>query len=286
VKRGDAMDRYAVIGNPVEHSQSPFIHARFAEATGQALRYERLLAGRDEFAATVSRFAAGGALGCNVTVPFKAEAFTLAAQASERARRAGAANTLRFDAEGWFADNTDGVGLVRDIGRNAGVAIAGRRLLLVGAGGAAAGVLGALLEERPAALVLANRTPDKAQRLVEAHAALAHERGVALRAAPLDDCGAGHDIVVNATASSLLGAAPPVDAAVLRPGTLALDLMYGPAARGFLAWALRHGAIGRDGLGMLVEQAAEAFHLWRGVRPATAPVLAALQARLASPAAR
>jgi shikimate dehydrogenase len=286
VKRGDAMDRYAVIGNPVEHSQSPFIHARFAEATGQALRYERLLAGRDEFAATVSRFAAGGALGCNVTVPFKAEAFTLAAQASERARRAGAANTLRFDGEGWFADNTDGVGLVRDIGGNAGVAIAGRRRLLVGAGGAAAGVLGALLEERPAALVLANRTPDKAQRLVEAHAALARERGVALQAAPLDDCGAGHDIVINATASSLQGAAPPVAAAVLRPGTLALDLMYGPAARGFLAWASRHGALGRDGLGMLVEQAAEAFHLWRGVRPATAPVLDALRARLASPAPR
>jgi shikimate dehydrogenase len=147
-------------------------------------------------------------------------------------------------------------------------------------------VLGALLEERPAALVLANRTPEKAQRLLEAHAALARERGVALRAAPLDDCGAGHDIVVNATASSLQGAAPPVDAAVLRPGTLALDLMYGPAARGFLAWALRHGAIGRDGLGMLVEQAAEAFHLWRGVRPATAPVLDALRARLASPAPR
>ena len=278
------MDRYAVIGNPVEHSQSPFIHARFAEATGQALRYERLLAGLEDFAATVARFAADGALGCNVTVPFKAEAFALAARTSERARRAGAANTLRFDADGWFADNTDGVGLVRDIGGNAGVAIAGRRVLLVGAGGAAAGVLGALLEERPAALVLANRTPEKARRLVGTHAALARERGVALQAAPLDDCGVGHDIVINATASSLQGAAPPVAAAVLRPDTLALDLMYGAAARGFLAWAARHGAVGRDGLGMLVEQAAEAFHLWRGVRPETAPVLAALRARLASPA--
>ena len=277
-----AMDRYAVIGNPVEHSQSPFIHARFAAATGQALRYERLLAGRDDFAATVARFAAAGALGCNVTVPFKGEAFALAAQASERARRAGAANTLRFDNGGWFADNTDGVGLVRDIGRNAGVAIAGRRLLLVGAGGAAAGVLGALLEERPAALVLANRTPAKAQRLLEAHAALAAERGVVLRTAPLDDCGSGHDIVINATTSSLHAAAPPVAAAVLRPGTLALDLMYGPAARGFVAWASLHGALGRDGLGMLVEQAAEAFHLWRGVRPETRPVLDALRARLAT----
>ena len=277
------MDRYAVVGNPVEHSQSPFIHARFAEATGQALRYERLLAARDEFAATVARFAAAGAHGCNVTVPFKGEALALAARASERARRAGAANTLRFDAEGWFADNTDGVGLVRDIGRNAGVSIAGRRLLLVGAGGAAAGVLGALLEERPAALVLANRTPQKAQRLQQAHAAQARERGVALQAAPLQDCGTGHDIVINATSSSLHGAAPPVDAAVLGPGTLALDLMYGPAASGFLAWAARHGASGRDGLGMLVEQAAEAFHLWRGVRPETADVLAALRARLAQP---
>jgi len=275
------MDHYAVIGNPVEHSQSPFIHACFAEATGQALRYERLLAGREDFAATASRFAAGGGRGCNVTVPFKGEAFALAARASERARRAGAANTLRFDAEGWFADNTDGVGLVRDIGRNAGVSIAGRRLLVIGAGGAAAGVLGALLEERPAALVLANRTPEKAQRLAAAHAALARECNVALRAAPLDAAGSGHDIVINATASSLHGAAPPVAAAVLRPGALALDLMYGPAARGFVAWAARHGASGRDGLGMLVEQAAEAFHLWRGVRPETAPVLAALRARLA-----
>jgi shikimate dehydrogenase len=275
-----AVDRYAVVGNPVEHSQSPFIHARFAAATQQALHYERLLVERDDLAAALTRLARGGARGCNVTLPFKSEAYALAARASERARRAGVANTLRFDAEGWFADNTDGVGLVRDLHLHAGVALAGRRLLLIGAGGAAAGVLGALIEERPARLVLANRTPAKAEALVAAHAAHAAAHGVALTAARLDDCGAGHDVLVNATASSLQGATIPVAATALREGSLALDMMYGPAARGFLDWAAAHGAVGRDGLGMLVEQAAEAFFVWRGVRPETAPVLAALRERL------
>ncbi|MGD9833247.1 MAG: shikimate dehydrogenase [Piscinibacter sp.] len=282
-------DRYAVAGHPVEHSQSPFIHAEFARQTGQSIAYGRLLCPLDGFAATVRAFAAdrsaGTVRGCNVTVPFKFEAFELAARRTPRAELAQAANTLRFDADeagGWLADNTDGIGLVRDIERNAGLSLAGRRVLLLGAGGAAAGTLGPLLQARPAALVVANRTRAKAESLVARHLALACD--VALSACTPAEAGAGFDVVINATASSLQGAEIPVDARVLAPGALALDMMYGPAAQGFLAWAEAHGALGRDGLGMLVEQAAEAFFLWRGVRPATAPVLAALRARLAAKA--
>ncbi len=273
------MDRYVVAGNPVEHSQSPFIHARFAEQTGQQLDYGRLLCPLDGFAATVQAFAAQGGRGCNVTVPFKFEAFALAARRTERAVLAGAANVLRFDAEGWLADNADGVGLVRDIEHNAGVPLRGRRVLLIGAGGAAAGALGPLLQAQPAQLVIANRTPGKAQALAASHAGVSP--GTELVARTLADSGRGFDIVINASASSLQGADIPVSAEVLAPGALALDMMYGPAAQGFLGWAQAHGARGRDGLGMLVEQAAESFFVWRGVRPDTAPVLVALQDRLA-----
>lgn len=279
------MDRYAVVGNPVEHSQSPFIHAQFAAQTGQALRYDRVLAPLDGFERTLREFAAGGARGCNVTVPFKAEAWALADARTPRAELAGTANTLRFDTDGWHADNTDGIGLVRDIQRNAGVAIAGARVLLVGAGGAAAGALGPLIGERPTELVVVNRTAARAAELVERHAAAARALGVALAAAPIGDCGRAFDVVVNATSASLGDAGVPVSASVLHPGSLALDMMYGAPARSFLAWAAAHGAQGRDGLGMLVEQAAESFHFWRGVRPEAAPVLAALRARLAQPPA-
>lgn len=273
-----ALARYAVIGHPVAHSRSPAIHAAFAEATGQGVCYERVLAPVDGFAPTVRAFAAAGAHGCNVTVPFKFEAFALCARATPRATLAGAANTLRFDAEGWLADNTDGAGLVRDITHNASVPLAGRRVLLIGAGGAAAGVLGPLLETAPAVLVLANRTLAKADALVARHAALAADHAVALRASTLEACGAGFDVVINGTASSLGGEGVPVGTEVLAPGALALDMMYGPAARPFLDWAHAHGAVGRDGLGMLVEQAAEAFAVWRGVRPDTAAVLQTLRA--------
>lgn len=276
-------DRYAVAGNPVEHSQSPFIHAAYARQTGQAIDYGRLLCPLDGFADTLRRFAAddsaGRVRGCNVTVPFKFEAFALATRHTPRATLAQAANTLRFDAEGWLADNTDGIGLVRDIERNAGVPLAGARVLLVGAGGAAAGALGPLLAAAPAALVVANRTVAKAQALVERHRAMAGQ--VELVACAPADCGSGFEVVINATASSLRGADIPVSAGVLAPGALALDMMYGPAAQTFIDWAQAHGARGRDGLGMLVEQAAEAFALWRGVVPDTAPVLAALRERLA-----
>ena len=279
-------DRYAVAGNPVEHSQSPFIHAEFARQTRQAMVYGRLLCPLDGFAETVRGFAAdtsaGAVRGCNVTVPFKFEAYALAARHTPRATLAQAANTLRFDAGGWLADNTDGIGLVRDIERNAGVSLAGARVLLIGAGGAAAGALGPLLAAGPAELVVANRTLAKAQQLVERHRDVS--ASVALSVRPPGDCGRGFDVVVNATASSLQGDRVPVGAGVLGPGALALDMMYGPAAQGFIAWAEAHGARGRDGLGMLVEQAAEAFGLWRGVQPDTAPVLAALRERLGSQA--
>lgn len=272
------MDRYAVAGNPVEHSKSPLIHARFAERTGQVLEYTRLLVPLDAFVPTVQAFADAGAKGCNVTVPFKFDAYAAAARSTARARLAQAANTLRFDADGWFADNTDGAGLVADVQRNAGFDAAGRDLLLVGAGGAAAGVLGPLLELRPRRITIANRTADKARLLAQSHQALAGRCGVELHAAPLDDCGAGYHLVLNATAASLQGGGVPVPASVLAPGALAYDMMYGPAAAGFLRWAAEHGASARDGLGMLVEQAAEAFFVWRGVRPETASVLAELRA--------
>jgi len=284
-------DRYAVLGNPVTHSRSPFIHAAFARQTGQAIEYGRVTCPLDGFAAAVRAFAAGDhddhsgrARGCNVTVPFKFEALRLAAHCSDRAALAGAANTLRFDADGWFADNTDGVGLVRDIEHNAGVPLAGRRVLLVGAGGAGAGVLGPLLAARPASVVVANRTPAKARSLVDRHGDWARAHGVALSAAGLDHTGETFDVLLNASASSLQGQASPVPAAALAAGALAVDLMYGAAAAPFLAWARDAGATPRDGLGMLVEQAAESFFVWRGVRPLTAPVLQALRDSLASPA--
>ena len=277
-------DRYAVLGHPVAHSRSPFIHAAFAAATGQVMDYGRVLAPLDGFVDTVKAFAAAGGKGCNVTVPFKFDAFALCPRHTERAAQAGAANVLSLHPEGWLADNTDGVGLVRDIELNAGVALAGLRLLLIGAGGAAAGVLGPLLAARPRDVVVANRTPDKAGALVRSHAALAQANGVTLSASGLDSAGLAFDVVINASASSLAGGDVPVSAQVLRPGTLAVDLMYGPAAAGFLRWAADHAAVGRDGLGMLVEQAAEAFWLWRGVRPATGPVLQALREQLAAEA--
>jgi shikimate dehydrogenase len=272
------MDNYVVAGNPVEHSQSPFIQGEFARQTGQAMAYGRQLIPLDGFVGAVRALAEGGAKGCNITVPFKFHAFELAARRTPRAELAQAANVLRFDAAGWLGDNTDGVGLVNDIERNAQVPLAGTRVLLIGAGGAAAGALGPLLAAGPAEVVVANRTLDKAKTLVERHRAAAV--GTLLSAATLAGCGRDFDVVINASASSLQGAAVPVSPVVLAPGALALDMMYGASAEPFLAWADDHGARGRDGLGMLVEQAAAAFELWRGVRPDTAPVLAALRERM------
>ena len=275
------MDDYCVIGNPVEHSQSPWIHARFAQLTGQQLSYGRRQIALDGFVAGLQAFRSEGGKGCNVTVPFKFQAAPLATTLTARAVLAQACNTLRFDgAENVFADNTDGVGLVSDIQQNAGVALAGRDLLLIGAGGAAAGVLGPLIEARPRRILVVNRSPDKAAALERRHAALASQHKVQLAAAPLADVQGAFDIVVNATASSLSGAAVPVPHTVLKPGALACDMMYGAAADCFVEWARSHGAVPRDGLGMLVEQAAEAFMVFRGVRPPSAQVLVELRQRL------
>jgi shikimate dehydrogenase len=268
---------YCVMGNPVEHSKSPWIHARFAELTGQHLRYDKCLVALDGFAHAVREFAAQGGKGCNVTVPFKFEAPALATRLSPRAQLAQAANTLRFEADGVFGDNTDGVGLVNDIAGNAGVDLRTRDVLLVGAGGAAAGVLAPLIEAGPRRVVVANRTVDKARALIESHDDLAMQHRVELAACDLAVRDA-FDVVINATASSLSGDGVPVPGRVLKAGALAYDMMYGRAAQGFLAWASDNGATPRDGLGMLVEQAAEAFFLWRGIRPPSGQVLAELHA--------
>ena len=287
------IDRYAVLGHPVAHSQSPFIHAAFARQTGQVLDYGRIDCPLDAFEPTLRGWVAsagaadgcGPVRGCNITVPFKFQVLPLARHVTPRARLAQAANTLRIaaDADGapaWTADNTDGIGLVRDLQDHAGLPLAGLRVLLIGAGGAAAGVLGPLMAAGCAGITVTNRTVARAHLLLQRHQALADQHRVAVQATSLDHCGSGFDVVINSSASSLEGGPVPVPGSVLRPGALAVDLMYGPAAQPFLAWAAQHGATGRDGLGMLVEQAAEAFLLWRGVRPATAPVLAALRARL------
>ena len=269
--------RLAVVGNPVAHSRSPQIHARFAAAAGHAVDYTRLLSPLDQFTATVRAFADGGARGCNVTVPFKGEAFAACTRLSERARRAEAVNTILFEADGWFGDNTDGAGLVRDIELNAGVPLRGKRVLVLGAGGAAAGALDPLLAARPAALVVANRTPAKAQAMIERFAASAARLDVPLSATALETPGAGFDVLVNATAASMQGSVPPLPAGTLKPGALALDMMYGAATLPFLRWARAQGAIARDGLGMLVEQASEAYFVWLGVRPSTFQVLTELR---------
>jgi len=279
------MDQYYVLGNPIAHSKSPLIHARFAELTGQSLRYERLLVPLESFAATLAQLQRDGIKGCNVTVPFKLDAFEAATTRSDRAQLAQAANTLLLQGGAVHADNTDGVGLVNDIQNNAGVSLAGRDVLLIGAGGAGAGALAPLLAAAPRRLVLVNRTRAKADALVERHKAHASLQpllqATELLAQDLDDLQGAFDVVINASASSLAGAGVPVAAAVLKPGALACDMMYGPAAAGFMAWARDNGAVPRDGLGMLVEQAAEAFELWRKVRPPSAQVLREMRASLA-----
>ena len=274
------MDRYCVMGNPVQHSKSPWIHARFAALTGEAVEYGKRHIPLDGFAAAVHSFIAEGGKGCNITVPFKFQAASLVSHRTARAALADACNILRFDGAIISGDNTDGIGLVIDLQDNAGVPLAGRDLLLVGAGGAAAGVLGPLLEARPRRVVVANRTLAKADALVRRHATLAAANEVELEAATLAGVRGSFDVMVNGTATSLEGVAVPVPHAVLKPGALAYDMMYGPAAADFLQWAAQHGAIGRDGLGMLVDQAAEAFLVWRGVRPPAAQVLAELRAEL------
>ena len=270
-------DRYAVVGNPVAHSKSPLIHAAFARQTGQDIAYARLLAPLDGFRDTVVEFRRAGGKGLNVTVPFKLEAFALADVRTARAQDAEAVNTLKFEADAILGDNTDGVGLMRDIEANLGFPVAGRRILLMGAGGAAQGVAGPLLAGRPAQVVIANRTVDKALQLAQRIAARAGGRAPSA-CGFADLAGRSFDLVINATSASLQDAVPDLPQGLFANGALAYDMMYGKGLTPFLERAREQGAaLLADGIGMLVEQAAESFHVWRGVRPDTAPVIAQLK---------
>ncbi len=273
-------DRYAVLGNPISHSKSPRIHALFAAQTGQDLSYEAILAPRDGFAATVKAFAAHGGRGANVTVPFKEEAFRLADSLGPRAQAAGAVNTLSFADGAVTGDNTDGAGLVRDLEHNLGCEPVGRRILLLGAGGAARGVLLPLLLAGPAELLIANRGEEKAARLavefarLPACAVAVKPDGVGFAAL----AGREFDLVINATSAGLTDAELPLPSGLFAPRCVAYEMLYGRETP-FMRQARAAGPTVRiaDGLGMLVEQAAEAFFVWRSVRPHTAPVLAALR---------
>ena len=279
--------RYAVVGNPVAHSLSPEIHAAFARQTGEAIEYTRLLAPPDDFVATIEGFFDGGGTGLNVTLPFKLEAFAYCGdRASERARCAGAVNVLARRGDVIDGDNTDGVGLVTDLERIVGAngrTLVDARVLLVGAGGAARGAIGPLLATRPAMLTIVNRDVAKAEALVAAFR-ITDEHGTALRALAFDGLAtARYDVIINATSASLVHASLPLPAAVFEGAALAYDMVYGAAPTVFMEGARRDGAAAvADGLGMLVEQAAESFAIWRGVRPQTSQVLRALRARLAA----
>lgn len=277
------IDLYRVFGNPVRHSQSPWIHQTFARETGQSIAYDACEAPVDDFAGTLRAFVAQGGQGANVTVPFKEEAHALCDVLSPRARQAGAVNTLQLGKNGQlYGDNTDGIGLVRDLTQNHDQTLAGKRLLLLGAGGASRGVIAPLLAENPAQLHIANRTAAKAEALAAHFNALGPVSGGGWSS--LSDCEshaeARYDVVINATAASLSGELPPLPDALLTPKALAYDMMYGASPTVFLQWASRQGAMTADGLGMLVEQAAESFFLWRHQRPQTASVIRALRQRL------
>ena len=261
-------DRYAVIGHPVSHSRSPFIHGRFAAQTGHSITYSTIDAPPEQFNATACHFFAEGGKGLNVTLPFKEDAYQYCAQLSPRARDARAVNTIRFGTE-TFGDNTDGVGLVRDFA-NLGAELRGTRVLLMGAGGAARGVVGALVEAGVAGLTIANRTESKAR------AVATRFRGVS--ASGYEALEPHFDFVINATSAGLAGASPGVPPDVLARAKLAYDMVYGRDTP-FLAAARAAGVKTCDGLGMLVEQAAESFFVWRGVRPDTAAVLQELRGR-------
>ena len=272
-----AADQYAVIGNPVAHSKSPKIHSLFAQQTQQDLTYQAVLAPMDGFAATVRDFFAAGAKGCNVTVPFKQEAWQMAQQHSEYAEQAGAANTLMLMPDGsLYAHNTDGIGLMCDLQVNQQLSLKNKRVLVLGAGGAVRGIMRPLLETEPSEVWIANRTEATAAELVRLFQAQGQLNSSGFAAVM-----GRFDLVINGTSASLQGDVPPIPPACLDANTVCYDMMYGNQPTAFLAWAAQQGA-GRciDGLGMLVEQAAEAFLLWRGVRPETASVLQTLRASL------
>ena len=275
-------DKYAVFGNPIAHSKSPRIHALFAASLNQHIEYEKRLAPLGDFAVELQRFFSEGGIGANVTVPFKRDAFALAHKPSLRAQQAGAANFLMWRGDHWYGDNTDGAGLVRDIESNLQVSLKDKHVLLLGAGGAARGVIGPLFLCSPKQIVVVNRTAERATELVAAYTNQYSASALSTDALLVQS--RRFDVVINATSSSLSGALPlPEGANVFAPDALAYDMMYGKQPTPFMSWALRQGASHvADGLGMLVEQAAESYAQWRGVLPQTAPIITQLRAELAS----
>ena len=280
-------DAYAVFGNPIAHSKSPAIHAAFAAQTGEVMDYRPRLVAAGEFASTARAFFSGGGLGLNITVPFKIDAYDFADQLSQRARQAAAVNTLMMRRDGGtidgdgiegigriYGDNTDGVGLLRDMTGNLGWVLEGAKVLVLGAGGAVRGVLGPLLAQEPGQLVIANRSTDKARQLAVAFA----QQGVVSACGFRELAGSEFDVVINGTSAGLSGEMPELPAHLLAPGAVCYDMVYAAEATVFMRWAMESGAMAvADGLGMLVEQAAESFTLWRQRRPQTAPVIASLR---------
>ena len=274
----DARDEYAVMGNPIAHSKSPRIHSLFAQQTGEPIHYRAILVEVGKLPEAVAGFVAEGGKGLNITVPFKRDAWELVDERSRRAERAGAVNTIRIEPGRLFGDNTDGIGLVNDLRHNLQIPLQDRCILLMGAGGAARGVLAPLLEQEPALLVIANRTPERAVELAAEFADLGTVQGCGFDALGRLQ----FDVLINATAASLQGDLPPLPDGIVAEGACAYDMMYGARPTAFMKWAQWQGAQKvSDGLGMLVEQAAESFYLWRGVRPETAPVIARLREELA-----
>ncbi len=270
-------DQYAVIGNPIGHSKSPLIHSTFARQTGQDIDYTKIEGPLGGFRNSAQAFRGAGGCGMNITAPFKLDAFAFATDLSEQARLAGAVNALKFEGDKIYAENFDGIGLVRDIVHNLGVAIEGRRVLLLGAGGAARGAILPLLRQHPQRLVIVNRTVSKAQALCQQFAALCGSELAYFSYPALADSPAQFDVVINATSTGVHGDLPPIQSRVFAPNGLAYELAYGQGLTPFLRLAQATGAERlADGVGMLVEQAAEAFEWWRGVRPESAPVIAAL----------
>jgi shikimate dehydrogenase len=275
-------DRYAVMGNPVAHSLSPAIHSEFARQTRQRMVYEAIQVDPGGFPQAVGNFRAAGGKGLNVTLPFKQQAFIVVDRRSERAERAGAVNTIAFRAGGEaFGDNTDGAGLLHDLKVNLGIVIGSRRVLVIGAGGAVRGVLGPLLDERPAEMVIANRTVGRADELRKLFAA---GTPVPISSSGFEDLqGRRFDVLINGTSASLQGETLPLPESVLAPGCWCYDMVYAARPTPFMRWAEARGAAGvADGLGMLVEQAAVSFEIWRGVRPETIPVIGWLRARFSA----
>lgn len=273
-------DKYAVFGNPIKHSKSPLIHAEFARQSGQTMQYRAIRVELDDFAPAVQRFFGSGGCGLNITVPFKQQAFELADTLTPRASRAKAVNVLsRLEDGSLKGDNTDGVGLVRDMVANLGWNIASQRVLILGAGGAVRGVLEPLLREKPQELLIVNRTGAKAEQLADEFSELGAIAGHGYEALQQG----AFDVVINATSAGLHGEMPPLPGSILTERSCCYDMVYGAQPTVFMRWAAQEAAWAvSDGLGMLVEQAAESFYLWRGTRPETRPVMNQLREMLAA----